>query len=36
MDDPGRLDWDFIPKPGRQGIPSPGWTPTSAPSLDTE
>lgn len=21
MDDPGRLDWDFIPKPDRQGIP---------------
>ena len=21
MDDPGRLDWDFIPKPDRRGIP---------------
>jgi hypothetical protein len=21
MDDPGRLDWDFIPKPDRQGVP---------------
>ena len=21
MDDPGRLDWDFIPKPDRTGIP---------------
>ena len=21
MTDPGRLDWDFIPKPDRQGIP---------------
>jgi Protein of unknown function (DUF3500) len=21
MDDPGRLDWDFIPKPDRKGIP---------------
>jgi Protein of unknown function (DUF3500) len=21
MDDPGRFDWDFIPKPDRQGIP---------------
>lgn len=21
MDEPGRLDWDFIPKPDRQGIP---------------
>ncbi|MPY55669.1 DUF3500 domain-containing protein [Streptomyces spongiae] len=21
MDDPGRVDWDFIPKPDRQGVP---------------
>jgi hypothetical protein len=21
MDDPGRLDWDFIPKPDRTGVP---------------
>ncbi|BBC30975.1 hypothetical protein SGFS_022690 [Streptomyces graminofaciens] len=24
MDDPGRVDWDFIPKPDRQGVPLAG------------
>ncbi len=32
MDDPHRVDWDFIPKPDRTGSRSPSSTTTSGSS----